>query len=179
MHACVLSHFSHVQLFATLWTEASQAPLSMEFSKNTRVGCHALLQGIFPTQGSNPSLLCLQHWQMGSLPITPPRKPSTFIKPVSCRLPETSLQIWEPQLWELPSVIQSWLSGPGAMGRERNEWTASDPSDSVSLAHKRDHCQQFSWSLPQPGLANHVSRLRLAWAQIGGKEEGKCLDFSR
>ena len=24
---------------------------------NTRVGCHALLQGIFPTQGSNPSLL--------------------------------------------------------------------------------------------------------------------------
>ena len=25
--------------------------------KNTRVGCHALLQRIFPTQGSNPSLL--------------------------------------------------------------------------------------------------------------------------
>ena len=25
--------------------------------KNTGVGCHALLQGIFPTQGSNPSLL--------------------------------------------------------------------------------------------------------------------------
>ena len=25
--------------------------------KNTRVGCHALFQGIFPTQGLNPSLL--------------------------------------------------------------------------------------------------------------------------
>ena len=25
--------------------------------KNTRVGCHSLLQGIFPTQGSNPDLL--------------------------------------------------------------------------------------------------------------------------
>ena len=24
--------------------------------KNTKVGCHALLQGIFPTQGSNPGL---------------------------------------------------------------------------------------------------------------------------
>src|SRR5574337_1106234 len=24
--------------------------------RNTRVGCHALLQGIFPTQGSNPGL---------------------------------------------------------------------------------------------------------------------------
>ena len=36
------------------------------------VGCHALLQGIFPTQGSNPCLLCLLHWQAGSLPPAPP-----------------------------------------------------------------------------------------------------------
>ena len=35
---------------------------------NTAVGCHALLQGIFLTQGSNPHLLCLLHWQAGSLP---------------------------------------------------------------------------------------------------------------
>jgi len=32
-HACVLSHFSHVRLFATLWTVAHQAPLSMGFSR--------------------------------------------------------------------------------------------------------------------------------------------------
>ena len=31
--ACVLSHFSCVQLFATLWTIACQAPLSMGFSR--------------------------------------------------------------------------------------------------------------------------------------------------
>ena len=37
-------------------------------SKNTGAGCHALLQGIFSTQGSNPHLLCLLHWQVGSLP---------------------------------------------------------------------------------------------------------------
>ena len=36
--------------------------------KNTGVGCLSLLQGTFPTQGSNPSLLCLLHWQAGSLP---------------------------------------------------------------------------------------------------------------
>ena len=42
--------------------------------KNTGVGCHALLQGIFPTQGSNPCLLCLLHWQVGSLPLAPPGK---------------------------------------------------------------------------------------------------------
>ena len=32
----------------------------------TGVGCHALHQGIFPIQGSNPCLLCLLHWQAGS-----------------------------------------------------------------------------------------------------------------
>ena len=32
-----------------------------------RVGCHFPLQGIFPTQGSNPSLL---HWQVDSLPLS-------------------------------------------------------------------------------------------------------------
>ena len=35
--------------------------------KNTGVGCHALLQGIFPTPGSNPCLLC---WQADSLPFS-------------------------------------------------------------------------------------------------------------
>ena len=43
--------------------------------KNTGVGCHALLRGTFPTQGSNPHLLCLLHWQEGSLPLAPPGKP--------------------------------------------------------------------------------------------------------
>ena len=35
--------------------------------KNTGVGCHFLLQGIFPTQGSNPCLLSLLHWQADAL----------------------------------------------------------------------------------------------------------------
>ena len=41
--------------------------------KNTGVGCHTLLLGIFPTQGSNPHLLCCQE---GSL--VPPGKPHKF-----------------------------------------------------------------------------------------------------
>ena len=43
--------------------------------KNTGEGCHSLLQGIFLTQGSNPHLLHLQHWQADSLPQVPPGKP--------------------------------------------------------------------------------------------------------
>ena len=37
--------------------------------KDTGVGCHFLLQGIFPTQGSKLHLLCLLHWQADSLPL--------------------------------------------------------------------------------------------------------------
>ena len=49
---------SHVQLFGTPWTVAHQAPpLWDSAGKNTGVGCHFLLQGIFPTQGLNPGLL--------------------------------------------------------------------------------------------------------------------------
>ena len=34
---------------------------------STGAGGHFLLQGLFPTQGSNLHLLCLLHWQVASL----------------------------------------------------------------------------------------------------------------
>ena len=43
--------------------------------KNPGMGCHFLLQGIFPTQGSNLHLLHLPDWQAGSLPPAQPGKP--------------------------------------------------------------------------------------------------------
>ena len=43
--------------------------------KNTGVGCHFLLQGIFPNQGSNLPLLCLLHWQEDCLPLHHPEIP--------------------------------------------------------------------------------------------------------
>ena len=50
VYVCVCM-LSHVQLFATPWTVAFQAPPSMEFSgKNTGVSCHFLLWGILPCQ---------------------------------------------------------------------------------------------------------------------------------
>ena len=47
--------------------------------KITGVGCHFLLQRIFPTQGLNPRLLCLLQWQVSSLPLVPPGKPFPYI----------------------------------------------------------------------------------------------------
>ena len=40
------------------------------------MGCHALLQGIFLTQGLNLRLLCQLHWQAVSLLLAPPGKPA-------------------------------------------------------------------------------------------------------
>ena len=49
---CTSETKTFVQLFATLWTVAHQTPHPWDSpGKNTEVGCHALLQGIFPTQG--------------------------------------------------------------------------------------------------------------------------------
>ena len=53
-----LCNNSCVWLFATPWTVVYQAPPSVGFpGKSTRVGCHFLLQEIFPTQALNPGLL--------------------------------------------------------------------------------------------------------------------------
>ena len=38
--------------------------------KNTGVGCHFLLQGVFLTQGLNLHLLHLLRWQADSLPLS-------------------------------------------------------------------------------------------------------------
>ena len=58
----MLSHFSHVQLFAILCTVAYQGAWDFP-GKNTGMDCHALLQGIFPTQKLKPHLLWLPHWR--------------------------------------------------------------------------------------------------------------------
>ena len=45
-----------------LWSARLLCPRDSS-GKNTGVGCHALFQEIFLTQGLNPCLLGLQHWQ--------------------------------------------------------------------------------------------------------------------
>ena len=78
LHACMLSHTVLLAL-CILWTIAHQSPLSIEFpGKNNSMGCHFLLQGIFPTQGSNPCLPRLQHWQTGFFTTAPPGKLNIF-----------------------------------------------------------------------------------------------------
>ena len=69
---CICTSFFFVLLclavsdsFVTPWTVAHQAPLSMGFPRQEYwSGLPFPTPGIFPTQGSNPHLLCLLHWQV-------------------------------------------------------------------------------------------------------------------
>ena len=64
---------SRFRIFATPWTVAHQRPHPWNSpGKNMGVGCHFLLQGIFPTQGSNMGFL---HCRQTLFLFEPPRKP--------------------------------------------------------------------------------------------------------
>ena len=52
-----------------LWPARLFCPWDLS-GKNTGVGCHFLLQGIFRTQGSNLHHLQILHWQAGSFPLS-------------------------------------------------------------------------------------------------------------
>ena len=80
MRLCLLSRFSHGQPFATLWTAGFHAPLSMGFSRQEYWKWFVIPTSrgsSWPkdqTQGLNPHLQYLLHWQAGSLPLAPPGK---------------------------------------------------------------------------------------------------------
>ena len=63
----VFLSLSHVQLFCNPMDYSSLLSPWNFSGKNTGMGCHFLLQGIFLTQGSNP---CLLNWQADSLSLS-------------------------------------------------------------------------------------------------------------
>ena len=72
MTACVLRHFSHVQLFAASWTVIHQAPQSMGFSRQEYwSGLPCPPPGDLPNPGINSGSPALQ---VNSLPSEPPGK---------------------------------------------------------------------------------------------------------
>ena len=91
---------SRVRLSVIPWTKAPRLLCLWDSpDKNTGVGCHSLLQGIFLTQGSNLGLLCLLHWQAGSLPLAPPASKACFLLP-----------LLRPCLCEAPKNVYSLLN---------------------------------------------------------------------
>ena len=73
MRACVLSRFSCVQLFATPWTVAHQAPLFMGILQARTLKWVAI-----PFSRDQTRVSCLLDWQAGSIPLGPPGKLKEF-----------------------------------------------------------------------------------------------------
>ena len=74
---CLLSCFSNVQLYATLWTATHRAPLSMGFSRQeywSRLPCPPPED--LPNPGTEPASSALQ---VASLPTDPPGNPPRHI----------------------------------------------------------------------------------------------------
>ena len=103
MCARVLSCFSRVRLFWPygLWFARLLYPWDSA-GKNTGLGCHALLQGLFLTEGLNLHLLRLLHWQVGSLSLVPPGKPSVLFKMI------------QPPLWPWETLLMGG-NGPSQL----------------------------------------------------------------
>ena len=72
-HSGVVDCLSHVWLCNPMDCSFPRLLCPKDFPcKNTRVGCHFLLQGFFPTRNWTCNLL---HWQVGSLPLNHLRSP--------------------------------------------------------------------------------------------------------
>ena len=68
-----MSSFVGAQLCLTLCEPVDCSPPVSSvhgISPGKNTGCHFLLHEIFSTQGSNPCLLCLLHWQADSSPLS-------------------------------------------------------------------------------------------------------------
>ena len=154
---------SHVWLFATPWTVAHQAPLSMQFPsmqaplsmQNTEVDCHFLLKGISLNQGLNLSLLCLPYWQVDSLPLS--------------HLESLRIDIGadDSLLYGCPAACRVFSSIPGFFSLDASN-TPSSPdcaNQGVSRCYQQRACPaNYNLSQCHENLA--VARLRICQPQV-------------
>ena len=182
----MLSWFSHVRLFETLWVVARQASLSVGFSRQEYwAGCLALLQRIFLTQGSNPRLSHLLHWQVSSLPLAPPGKSKCIVEIVL-----TSFSIRIPlYICSYPIALANTSKAMLKHTKGNEHLCLSQSSSSVSpssrilalgsVAYLFWHVKEVSicisfpellWQMPQAGFKQQNSFGGLeAWNQLARK----------
>ena len=88
--------------------------------KNTGVGCHALLQGIFPIQRSNLHLLYLLHWQEDSLQPVPSGNSPLIIKEMQMK---TTMRCHLTGENAIIKTLQIMNGGEVVEGRESSSYT--------------------------------------------------------
>ena len=96
-YACMLSHYSCVQLFVTSWTVAHKAPQSMGFSREEYWSWLSFLSpGDLPDSGTGPTSLMSPALQADSLLIEPPRKPNNLYNTVFIEKFVPNSSLWHP-----------------------------------------------------------------------------------
>ena len=135
---------SRVWLFASPWTLAYQNPCPWNFpGKSTGVGCHSLLQGIFPTQESNPGLPhcrqilhCLSHQGSSPFSVT-----CSFFVLVSEWFPQFDLTAFP---LSFSSLLYFYFSEIYVLGSEYSTlWTSFSPIF-IDIVVDIYHCVSFN-----------------------------------
>ena len=125
--ACMLSLFSHVWLFMTIWTLVLQAPLSMGFSRQEYwSGFPWPSPGDLLDQGLNPYLLCLLHLAGGWF--------TTSLVPPGMQCGRPGFNPWVRKItegmathssiltWRIPMDRGGWRVAVHRMQRVRHDW---------------------------------------------------------
>ena len=133
---------AHTLCHTTDWPTRLLCPWNFP-GKNTVAGCHFLLQGIFPTQASNP-ILCLLQWQAESLPLVPPGKPINLISAYSL----SRVRLCEPMDCSPLRLLCPWDSpgkdtGVGCHFLLQGIFPTQEPN--LGLLHCRQILSQLSY----------------------------------
>ena len=150
---CVLSYFSRVWLFATLWTIAHQDPLSMEFSRQEHwsvLPCPS--PGDFPNPGietmslSCPALagrfFCFFCFFVFFLPLAPPGKPERLF---------LSLNLLKDRLWPSVSLgfpVAQLVKNLPAIRETWDTWVWSLGWECTLEKGKATHSSILAWRIP-------------------------------
>ena len=151
--------------------------------KNTGMGCHFLLQRIFPTQGSNPCLLYLLHWQVDSLPLRHLESPwlprpleKCYNSPLGPYLHISAcISVPAPRLWNRHAVMNcqaphSHLTACLNSGSLQDGWS-TNAGISVTHIHTHTHTHNLNWPFPMHYLNWFKPQNRV----LGGGQ-GRCLE---
>ena len=150
LYVCDLSHFSHVRLFATLWTIVSQDPQSMRFSRQEYwSGLPHTSPGDLLDPGIKPAFLnspILVGWFF--LPIAPPRK-SNYLLWSEVKVAQTCPILCDPMDWSPPVS-----SVHGILQARVMEW--------VTISFSRGSSPPRDWTL----VSCTAGRFFTVWATI-------------
>ena len=161
VRACVLSHFSHVQLFVTLWTAIYQGPLSMAFSRHEYwSGLPYLPLGELSNPGIKPESLTSPAFAGRFFTLAPPCRSDSMWNEHNCMVILTFFGIALPgtgmKIYLFQSCGHCWAFQ--ICGHiERSTLTAS-----------YFRIWKSSVEIPSPPLALFTSFLRPTWLHTSG-----------